>query len=140
MEATFFERFPLLNKLIFSQLDNESLVTCKEVDKAWKNCVNGQKLPWIRMIEKHIGRLSQFPRTWKKVTSKTPVQNVQELALAVKKFSLVYQDDSDGHFSGTDWTPIHVMVPYGNLELFQFFLKRWEKIILQNLMVQPPNL
>ena len=103
MEVMFFKRFPLLNKLIFSQLDNESLVTCKEVDKTWKKCIDGQKLPWIRMIERHIGRLSQFPGTWKRVTSKTPVQNVQELALAVKKFSTLYIDDSDSVlFFGTD--------------------------------------
>ena len=43
-----FERFPHLTKLIFSQLNNESLVKSKEVDKTWKNYINDQKLPWIR--------------------------------------------------------------------------------------------
>ena len=117
MEATFFERFPLLNKLIFSQLDNESLATCMEVDNTWKSCIDGQKLPWIRMIEKHIGRLEQYPGTWKKVSSKIPVKNVQELAHAVQKFYVFY-------YSWTDWTPMHISAACGKLELCQFICEK----------------
>ena len=111
------EKFPHLNKLIFSQLDNESLVTCKDVDKTWKKCIDSQKLPWIRMIEKHIGRLEQYPGTWKKVTSKTPAKNVQELALAVKKF-YKYKKVDDGS------NPMHITAECGTLELFQFIFEK----------------
>ena len=47
-----FKKFSHLNELVFNQLDNESLVTCMEVDRSWKKCIDSQKLPWIRMIEK----------------------------------------------------------------------------------------
>ena len=100
---TFLERFPQLTKLIFSELSNESLVKSMEVDTTWKKCINGQKLPWIRMIENKIGTLNQYPETWKKVTSKTPVTNVQELALAVNGF---YNCDKPGW---TSFTPMHII-------------------------------
>ena len=100
---TFLERFPELTKLIFSHLNNESLVKSMEVDITWKKCINGQKLPWIRMIENKIGTLNQYPETWKKVTSKTPVTNVQELALAVNEF---YNRDKPGW---TSFTPMHII-------------------------------
>merc|ERR1712051_434301 len=88
-----------------------------EVDNTWKNCIDGQKLPWIRMIEKHIGRLEQYPATWKKVTSKIPVKNVQELALAVQKFYVLY-------YSWTDWTPMHISAACGKLELCQYICEK----------------
>ena len=126
------DKFPHLNKLIFSQLDNESLVTCKEVDKTWKKCIDCQKLPWIRMLENYIGRLEQYPGTWKSVTSKTPAKNVQELALAVKKF-YKYKKVDDGS------NPMHITAKCGTLELFQFiFEKMAENNPLKNLKVPSP--
>ena len=121
----FFERFPHLNELLFIELDNESLVTCKEVDKTWNKFIDGQKLLWIRMIEKQIGRLEQYPETWMKVTSKTQVKNVQELALAVNEFynrDFRYIDSSQD--SWTDWTPIHIIAACAKLDLCQFIFEK----------------
>ena len=141
MEFIFFERFPHLNQLILSELDNESLVTCKEVDKTWNKFIDSQKLLWIRMMEKHIGRLEQYPETWKKVTSKTQVKNVQELALTVDQFYNCDDCDGDGHKhhnSHFKWNPIHIIASSGRLDLCQFiFEKLMEKNPLCNDGVTP---
>ena len=133
MEVMFFERFPHLNELLFIELDNESLVTCKEVDKTWNKFIDSQKLLWIRMMEKHIGRLEQYPETWKKVTSKTQVKNVQELALTVDQFYNCYNPDGNGEdwssrniSTDVSWTPIHIAASWGRLDLCQFI---FEKVI-----------
>ena len=136
MEVIFSERFPHLNELIFSELDNKSLVTCKEVDETWNKFIEGKKLPWIRMIEKQIGRLEQFPETWKKVTSNTQVKNVQELALTVDKFYNFHNCDGDGYYdvpnAQTEWTPIHIIASIGRLDLCQSI---FEKVLEKN----PPS-
>ena len=132
MEVMFFERFPHLNELILSELDNESLVTCKEVDKTWNKFIDSQKLPWIRMMEKHIGRLEQYPETWKKVTSKTKVKNVEELALTVDQFYNCDDGYADAPNAQTEWTPIHIIASCGRLDLFQFIV---EKVM----EINPPN-
>ena len=127
MEFIFFERFPHLNQLILSELDNQSLVTCKEVDKTWNKFIDSQKLLWIRMMEKHIGRLEQYPETWKKVTSKTQVKNVQELALTVDQFYNFDNCDGDEHKhhnSHFQWNPIHITASSGRLDLCRFIFEK----------------
>ena len=48
------QRFPNISQQIFENLDNESLVLCREVCKAWKNCIDREKFYWIRIIMKNL--------------------------------------------------------------------------------------
>ena len=48
------QRFPNISQQIFENLDNESLVLCREVCKAWKNCIDSEKFYWIRIIKKYL--------------------------------------------------------------------------------------
>ena len=48
------QRFPNISQQIFENLDNESLVLCREVCKAWKNCIDREKFYWIRIIMKYL--------------------------------------------------------------------------------------
>ena len=48
------QRFPNISRQIFENLDNESLVLCREVCKAWKNCIDREKFYWIRIIIKYL--------------------------------------------------------------------------------------
>ena len=50
-----FWRFPHLGQNILEELDNESLVKCREVNKWWQDFVDGQRTSYIRNIEKCIG-------------------------------------------------------------------------------------
>ena len=81
-----FRRFPDMGEAILSHINDKSLVLCKKVDGTWKNFIDEQKIIWIRMIEKHIGKSNTFPNDWKNVLHKTSVQMVSELAVTVQKF------------------------------------------------------
>ena len=50
-----FWRFPHLGKNILEELDDESLVKCREVNKWWQEFVDGQKTSYVRNITKCIG-------------------------------------------------------------------------------------
>ena len=69
-----FWRFPHLGKNILEELDDESLVKCREVNKWWQEFVDGQKTSYVRNITKCIG------------LSKMPVQNkLQKESLTMLK-------------------------------------------------------
>ena len=53
------QRLPNISLQIFENLDDESLVLCREVCKAWKSCIDGEKLYWIRIIMKNLPYLEE---------------------------------------------------------------------------------
>ena len=67
MMGNIFGRIPALATAIFSQLPYQKLVECYEVSRTWCRFVKKQKLPWIRMIRKHIGNIEKNPETWASV-------------------------------------------------------------------------
>ena len=117
----FFQRFSHLSVAVFSQLDNEYLMKCKEVSKPWCNYIKKQKLPWIRMIEKSVGYINDkdFPKTWSKVMCKTSLEFIEELAKTADNF---YKS----HLSIFDsaWSPLHIAAGCGNLDICQFIIDR----------------
>ena len=50
-----FWRFPHLGKNILEELDNKSLVKCREVNKWWQDFVDEQRTSYVRNIKKCIG-------------------------------------------------------------------------------------
>ena len=50
-----FWRFPHLGLNILEELDNESLVKCRKVNKWWQDFVDGQRISYIRSIKKCFG-------------------------------------------------------------------------------------
>ena len=48
------QRFPNISQQIFENLDDESLVLCREVCKAWKSCIDREKFYWIRIIMSYL--------------------------------------------------------------------------------------
>ena len=48
------QRFPNISPQIFENLDDESLVLCREVCKAWKSCIDREKFYWIRIIMSYL--------------------------------------------------------------------------------------
>ena len=97
-----FQIIPAIPESVFGQLDNQSLVRCKEVGKNWFNFINAKKLPWIRIIKKYSGPVYQLPENWARVLVETPVETVKELAVAVQLFHIeFYLDDQ--------WSPLHIV-------------------------------
>ena len=53
------KRFFNISRQIFENLDDESLVLCREVCKTWKSCIDGEKFYWIRIIMKNLPYLEE---------------------------------------------------------------------------------
>ena len=53
-----FLRFDHISNKIFNNLDNQSLVTCRLVNKTWLSYLEDSKLLWIRIIQKCTGNQS----------------------------------------------------------------------------------
>ena len=77
-------RFPLLSKMVFENLDDQSLVKVKESSRKINNHLQNERVYWIRMIKTHVEYLKKFADAWKKVIDKNPVETVRELAITVE--------------------------------------------------------
>ena len=106
-----FERFPYLGKVIVNHLNCKSLVQCRLVNKIWKHFIDQDKTIWIRIIEKHIGDISEFPE-WQKFVSKTPTKIVKEFAIAAIEF---YKSKPARYEE--KWCPLHIASESGSLYL-----------------------
>ena len=101
-----FGRLPNLSENIFGRLDNRSLVSCREVSKAWQEYVDSQRVYWIRQISKCNPPQSKFHEEWKIVLEKTPIETLKEFARYVFEYS-------------QETSPIHVAGGLGDVELFK---------------------
>ena len=80
------KRFPHLAKRIFDQVDDQSLNFCKQISEEVLEYLDKEKFFWIRIIKKYQRRLKDFPKLWKPVIEKTPVEIVKQIAIAVSQF------------------------------------------------------
>ena len=106
-----FSKIPNIGDKIIRELDNQSLVKCKEVQKSWYNFINTEKILWFRMIQNYIGVDNEFLTAWRTVLKKAPADFVSHVAITTQKF---YEKPKIPQIS-----PIHVAASHGNLYLFQ---------------------
>ena len=109
-------RFPLVNKMVLKQLNDQSLVNIKEACRqSARQLVNGRFF-WIRIIKKYMGNFKGVEESWKEVINKTPAEMLKQLAFAVEQFCKSYP------FKQV--TPLHITAYKSSLELFQFVITR----------------
>ena len=107
-------RFPHLASNVFKQLDNQSLVNCKETSQILKNFYGNEKFFWLRIIHKYRGNFVEFKATWNKTLKKSPVLLVKELTLATKNFFEKYPL----RFA-RQWHPLFIPADQGLLQLYK---------------------
>ena len=107
-----FSKIPDLGEKIFKELDNQSLVQCKEVQRSWYNFINEEKALWFRIIQNYIGDDNEFLAAWRKVLTKAPVDFVTQVALATKHFYAKPQIHSL-------ISPIHVAASDSDVEFYK---------------------
>ena len=124
---TVFERFPTLGKDILDSLSNEGLVQCRKTSPIWKNFIDEEKTIWIRMIEKHVGKVNLHP-DWKKSLSKISTDTARELASAVCLFYTSKQCEHEdiSQRSQEKWSPLHIVAECGNLHLFKIIFEKMD--------------
>ena len=109
-----FAKIPDLGEKILKELDNQSLVKCKEVQRSWYNFVIEEKVLWVRMIQNNIGDENEFLTTWRKVLRKAPVDVVTHIAIATQLLPAKYKERVI--------SPIHVAADDGDLDLYQWMM------------------
>ena len=117
----FCERFPVLNKEILNQLDNQSLINFKKSSRQMFKVLNQERCFWIRSIGKNNEYLESFSGLWKKMIHKTPVEVIKDLALAVSLYFQKYLQKNtfwkDTRFLNP--APHHIAAELGLLQLYQ---------------------
>ena len=58
-----FERFPHLARGIFNQLDDLTLTACQEVSPSWNTFIEGNNMPWNRILYLYPPGKGQFFRS-----------------------------------------------------------------------------
>ena len=122
------ERIPSIAQLVFKELDNESLTKCKEISPIWKNSVDNQKEIWIRRIRLRSEKFKEFRNLWNSVISKTSVERVKDLGLAVQKAFEGLEAFEEFNLSGQSFSPHHVVAAVGSKELYEFIANKTGQI------------
>ena len=107
-----FAKIPDLGDKIIRELDNKSLLRCKEVQRSWYNFINEEKTLWLRMIQNYIGNDNKFLTAWRKVLTKTTIDFVAQIAFATKQ-------SRSNVFLVQTVSPISVAVIDGSLDLYK---------------------
>ena len=101
-----FAKVPVLGGKIIRELDNSSLVKCKEVKRSWYNFINQEKILWFRKIFKGL----------EKLLTKAPSDFVMQVAIACHQAHATFQ------IFNIQISPIHMAAAVGNLDLYQLIM------------------
>ena len=112
------KRFSIASKMIFKNLDDQSLIRSKEASKNIAAFLENERFYWISIIKKYCahGKFNWSKESWKEVVSKSPVGIVKELAGAVQ-LSFNPLD-----FQQTYLEPLQIAAKYGSPELCRYII------------------
>ena len=80
------QRFPLIAQKILSNVDNESLINFKEAGRNNAKFLEKERFYWIRIIQSYNCLIGECKEVWNEVVSKTPIEIIKKLAVAVHQF------------------------------------------------------
>ena len=88
-------RFPTVCALIFADLDNQSLVKCRLVNKILKEAIDNEKILWNRILKKNVTNLTSD--CWRKIMVNIPLEIIKETANAIQLFAAQTQGLFSSH-------------------------------------------
>ena len=60
-----FKRFPHISESVFNELDNQSLINCKETSKELSAFLDKERFLWIRVLRNYSKHYQTFKDSWK---------------------------------------------------------------------------
>ena len=78
--------FPNLADSIFDNLDNFSIVKCREVSRDWNGFLEAPKFLLIRKIRKTVETRRKFRKPWKLLVKNSSTQTLIKLEAATSEF------------------------------------------------------
>ena len=114
-------RFPHLSDMIFDNLNNQSLVSCKIVSKTWSIYIGEQKFYGIRIIEENVPKCKyqKLSKPWFEVFKKANTETIMELKNSFGQFKEARKNPNIGYEYNTEITPLHVSACAGNILLYE---------------------
>ena len=105
---------PHILEQINEELDNKSLIKCKEVSRMMNSIIEHQKsgkFVTTRVIQSYIKNSKEFEKDWKNVFQKVSSKILKELAIFVKEFYKAVPSRLEGN-----WSPLHIAAERGHLD------------------------
>ena len=113
------KRFPLIAVKIFRNLDDESLVSCKEISTTIKTFLENDRIIYLRIIRKYKENLCQFEESWKMIVQNSQIATFREITRLIPKFF-----DHKSKRKLKQWHPLHISTFSGNLQLCKEIIER----------------
>ena len=145
-------RFPHLAENIFDNLDNESLLKCKEISRFCYKFLDEEKVVWLRCIKDYVNEhitlyigFDRFKESWKMAIKKASKLLVREIGISLMKGLTKFKTKSYSYNICSDifiyrvnridnllyrtekvilYSPLHFAVENGNATLCELILKR----------------
>ena len=80
------QRFPLMAQKIMNHVDDKTLINFKETGRNNAYFLGKERFYWIRIIRRYNCLIGELQEVWKKVVTKTPIDIIKELAVAIHQF------------------------------------------------------
>ena len=110
-------RFPHIAEEIFEGLDDQSLTSCRLVEKSWKNVIDGKNYPWKRIVKRrNLEQKWEYGNTYLHLASKYGHPEMFE-----KIFKEEIRKNPGNTSSGM--TPFHFACEKGHSRIAEFILK-----------------
>jgi hypothetical protein len=116
-------RYPVLGKLVFNNLDDQSLYNCQEASRVSSQFVIRERFFWIRVIQKYHKNLSEFKNSWDMIIHRTSADTLKQLAIAVHHFfkrrirAAKRRNIPLVPIILKDWSPFHIAAESGLMQL-----------------------
>ena len=75
-------RFPKLGQDIFNQINDQSLVASRKVNKVWNTFLDNNRFFWIRVIKSYRRNQVGYEKEWKAILEKIPLETSREISLS----------------------------------------------------------
>ena len=106
---------------IFKQLDNRSLVNCKEVSRSWQKYIEKKNFSWIRIVTIPKVKIGNH-------SIKHAALHIAAKTGQLKIFEIILENQGDINHMDKQLTPLHLVCANGHFKLVQFLLQRVHKL------------
>ena len=107
-------RFPHVAKMIFNDLDDQSLIKSIEANRELDDFLSNDRIYWTRVLAIYKTNFILFKDSWRKNLHRVPVVRIKELAIAAYHFFKYRQSRLE-----LQWSPLHIAAHNGSLELYK---------------------
>ena len=120
MMEDLFRKIPLITKIIFEELDDQSFVNLKDASREIIANLKKERFYWIRVLRSYNCLYKDFKDSWSRVLNRTPAEFVRKVVALIDQF---YKDDCYAE-DKTFFLPQHIAACLGKLDFYKYFVVR----------------